>query len=486
MSKIARMMALHGLSLENDDVVVDETARTAGTDGGEGGERTAEPVVVEVEPLSSEDTEAGAAAETEEAAQEVTEVAEVVEELEEAHEGLESLYLDVITARKAGGLSAQAARGYTHAIHAYTGRFGMATPAVSNEAFGGATSRMHATISLEADIGQKLRDMLNTAIEALKSLWRNVVAFMKKLWDGSTRVQKRAETLLAAADKMTGTPKETTVKLPASLAIAGKAPSDLSAAMTAVAEQGKGMLVFTPPLMAGLSNSTIEALKSLKYDEGKLAEGIAALCKTVSAKADKIPGELKLTKADDDAAKRFGDDVAVWASDELLGGKGMFAVTPVGESPTPKTIGQIRVGIQAFTTAEVAVEKDLKINTLDKEGVVTIANSVIETCKLVTAKHGAYDGFMRTIDQLKAAGNDVAKNLAKDEKLTAEDKAAANALVMASIGLMQRAGAGVSASTGYLMNTSRAVLDVCAASAKAYGAAPAAAKEDKKDEPAAK
>ena len=464
MSKIARMMSLYGVSLENDDARPAETLAPV--------EGASEPMVVEVEPLSSEDTEAGAAAEMVESAQEVTEVSDVVEELEEAHAGLEALRLDLIIDRKAGGLSVQAARGYTHAINAYTGRFGMSAPTVSTEAFGGAVSRLQATISLEADLGKKLRDMVNAAIAALKALWQKVVNFMKNLFDTAKRTLERAEQLKAQSAKFSGVTKEgVKIKLPASLHVGGKVPRDYDVVTLSLYDAAKAIMKTIPKEINLLSGQLVGALKGLNYDADNLAESIAVQCGDLQKPIVKIPETLKLTVAEGANATRFGDNVKVWIGKELFGGKALIAVTPASkdgsDAVTPQSLGKISIGIQNID-GEQADVKDSEIEPVDSMDLLTITGDVIGICKAIIDSRGIYDNFTRTIDQVKAAGDGVAKNVDSSEKLSADDKAAANALVMAAIGVMQRAATGAGKSSGYLLSTCRTLLDVCAASAKAH------------------
>ena len=65
----------------------------------------------------------------------------------------------------------------------------IATPAV--ESFGGATSRIHATASLESGVLDKIKEFIKKIIEAIKAAFRKVGDWFRKVILGAERLAKR-------------------------------------------------------------------------------------------------------------------------------------------------------------------------------------------------------------------------------------------------------------------------------------------------------
>lgn len=447
MSRSRILAAMLSTGIEND-----EARPTDAPAVDENGNPVATEPTPEAEPAVeiAEDTEAAAVAEVADGAEEVAEVVDVVEELNEASEGLESLYIDIAAARKDGGLSAQAFRGYNAAVEAYAGRVGMivATPAV--ESFGGATSRIHATASLESGVVDKIKEIVKKIIEAIKAAFRKVGDWFRKVALGAERMAERAKSLKKKAAGMknnaalevngkwlTTSQKQVTVK---------EAADELGMATIGLGEMFTGLVGITEgfsDLAAKISDNASGAVKEAA-DKGAAS---------ILAKATSM-----LSKADLKSVTEGSGDEIVLAGDDLVGGKRIEV--RYAKAADVAALGSFKAHLVAAPNFKPA--EKVKV-TMSSAEVITIADAAVRNAKELAQIDVA---FRKAETEMKAVSSKL--NRAADEILkeqndwTADDKAAASALTRNAARPMQYVPGLVANTVSHCMAGFSGLLDIAA------------------------
>ncbi len=448
MSRSRILAAMLSTGIENDEARPTEEPKLD-----ENGNPVAAPTEeVPAEPVVeiAEDTEAAAVAEVAEGADEVAEVVDVVEELNEASEGLESLYIDIAAARKDGGLSAQAFRGYSAAIESYTNRVGMtiATPAV--ESFGGATSRIHATASLESGVIDKIKEFIKKIIEAIKAAFRKVGDWFRKVTLGAERVAKRAESLKEKAAGMkknaelevngkwlTTSKKQVTVK---------EAADELGMATIGLGEMFGGLAGITEGLSDLAAKVSDNASGAVKEAADKGAASILAKATSTLSKAD-----LKSVTED-------SGDETVLAGDDLVGGKRIeVRYAKAADAAALGTFKAHLVAAPNFKPAET-----VKV-TLSSADVITIAEAAARNAKELAQIDVA---FRKAETVMKDVSNKLSRaadaTLKDQNNWSAEDKAAASTLIRNAARPMQSVPGLVASTVSHCMAGFSGLLDIAA------------------------
>lgn len=409
-----------------------------------------EPVAAEPAVEIAEDTEAAAVAEVADGAEEVAEVIDVVEELNEASEGLESLYIDIATARQDGGLSAQAFRGYNAAIESYTGRVGMTVATPSVESFGGATSRIHATVSLESGVIEKIREFIKKIIEAIKAAFRKVGDWFRKVTLGAERVAKRAASLKEKAAGMKNTAelevngkwlttskKKVTVK---------EAADELATATIGLGEMFGGLAGITE----GLSDL---AVKISDNASGAVKEAADRGAASILAKATST-----LNKADLKSVTEGSGDEIVLAGDDLVGGKRIEV--RYAKAADAAALGSFKAHLAAAPNFKP--DETVKV-TMSSADVIAIAEAAERNAKQLAQ----IDVVFRKVEtEMKAVSSKL--NRAADATLkeqtnwSAEDKAAASTLIRNAARPMQSVPGLVASTVSHCMAGFSGLLDIAA------------------------
>lgn len=439
MSRSRILAAMLSTGIENDEARPTEEIESA-----EGaGEATP---VVEI----AEDTEAAAVAEVADGADEVAEVVDVVEELNEASEGLESLYIDIANARQDGGLSAQAFRGYNAAIESYTGRVGMTVATPSVESFGGATSRIHATVSLESGVIEKIKEFIKKIIEAIKAAFRKVGDWFRKVALGAERMAKRAESLKE---------KSKTMKRSADLEINGKwvTNNKKQVSVTEAADE----LGLSVKSLTEVAND-MEAAAKLVTDKATSMAGQAA--GSVKQDADKVAA-LVLKDATSSMAKvgvkpvtdGSGDEV-VLAGADLVGGKRIEL--RYAKKADAAALGTFQCTLAVAPNYKPAEKVKISVSSGD---VAAVADRVIQGAK----DAGTVDADFRKRDaalkEISSKLNDAADKTLKDQDTwSAEDKAAVSSLIRNSVRPMQTLPGLITGTVSHAMAGFSGLLDIAA------------------------
>lgn len=128
---------------------------------------------------------------------------DVAEELDEVAEGLESISEYMRASLEHGGLEPSAAGAVALAVESYTRRLGIDSELIpSQESFGGASDREHATtVSIEA-VGEKLKAIWEAIKKAVKKAWKAVITFFTNIFSAVNRAETRVKKLQAAVGKL--------------------------------------------------------------------------------------------------------------------------------------------------------------------------------------------------------------------------------------------------------------------------------------------
>ena len=158
---------------------------------------------LELESLMHEATEAEHELDYFEYQQE--ELEHAVDVIDEIRAGLESSLEE-----DERGIDAGTAQAYDLAYRAVVGQ-ALPSPIASMESFGGDTERKEATeLSLEESKG-RIRKIIDSIVQAIKSAWESFKKFLKGIFDSATRLKKAAEktkSQLEGAKKKGWTKKE--------------------------------------------------------------------------------------------------------------------------------------------------------------------------------------------------------------------------------------------------------------------------------------
>ena len=350
----------------------------------------------------------------------------------EATEALESIRL-VLESRKDKGLSQAEAQFMNIALAGAYRKCGFSSVKVySPESFTDQKRVQVTRLSME-EIDVNLKEVWEKAKEAILRFWEQVKAWVVKVFTALGQYKARAEKILAASAKISGTPKVAELDKPA-LAKAlhiggavdiGRALSTLEAATKVVVQDQKGVIEMAKAVMA----------------EG--AQGADAAVKGTLGKIGKPVGNPKAEGFD----KQF-----VFRSDELPGG---FAIVSMWS-----TMADVKIGLSAYKPSAAEVQlKGVKTLTPDEiKAVATEVAKLIDEAKAIDAALKASDAESKTltgaIDSLYKAGES-----------KPEDKEKIKILTRLAQTVLAEPGRSYA---GYLTRTIKALLDVAELSVRAY------------------
>lgn len=447
MSRSRILAAMLSTGIENDEARPAEEPKL---------DEAGNPIVTEAEPETApvveiaEDTEAAAVAEVAEGADEVAEVIDVVEELNEASEGLESLYIDIAEARKDGGLSAQAFRGYSAAIESYTNRVGMviATPAV--ESFGGATSRIHATTSLESGVMDKIKEFIKKIIEAIKAAFRKVGDWFRKVALGAERLAKRAESLKEKAKGMKGA---------ADLEVNGKWITNNKKQVTVT--EAAGELGYSVARLTEIANDLETVAKHISDKAAAIAGQAAGAVKEDADKAaatifrDATSG---LSKAGIKPVTDGSGDEVVLAGADLVGGKRVEV--RYKKTADAAALGSFQAGLATAPNFKPAETVKISVSSAD---VIALADEVMAGAKAAGAIDADFRKREAALKEISSKLETAANATLKDQNTwSAEDKAAASALIRNAARPMQSLPGLVTGTVSHAMAGFSGLMDIAA------------------------
>jgi hypothetical protein len=355
-----------------------------------------------------------------------------IDDAVEATEALESIRL-VLESRKDKGLSQAEAQFMNIALAGAYRKCGFSSVKVySPESFTDQKRVQVTRLSME-EINVNLKEVWEKAKEAILRFWEQVKAWVVKVFTALGQYKERASKILAAAQKIDGTPKVAELDKPA-LAKAlhiggavdvGRAVGVLEGATKVVIQDQKGVIEMAKAVTAGDAANADSAVTATLT---KIGKGV---------------GNPKAEGFD----KKF-----VSRSDELPGG---FAIVAMWD-----TVADVKVGLSAYKPA--AAEVQLKgVKVLTKEEIIKVAEAV---AKLIDeAKQ--LDGALKAADGEAKAMTGALDSLYKAGESNPSDKEKIKVLTRVAQTVLAEPGRSYA---GYLTRTIKALLDVAELSVRAY------------------
>lgn len=384
------------------------------------------------------------------------------EELGEVAEALESLIADVTGSLESGGLDATAAHFAYKAANFSLSRIGHQIQVPSAESFGGSASRLkQTTVSIEG-WKETLKSIWNAFFEALNKIKTWAVKFYQSKLSQAGRLKKRADAILARAEKET--PAAGDIEVPAKLHIGGKVLSsadELTDAMTKVAAINKAMME-----RVGASNKYMEKLiGNLSVvdfsDDAKFDASVAAAVATMEAGLpDPDGGAFKAGEA--------VDGLSSVQSAELPGGKVIRVTKSSGkEGSAADVLTAFDKQTVSLETVSEAPEAAGKMPALTKDKIKIVAQRVSSSMGSIVAAKSDLDAIASVTEKANSAGKKLSSTSAKAEGLSKENQALVSKIskVLGKIVKLSNDGAKVAAE--YSTNLSTLALDLCDKSFKA-------------------
>ena len=348
-----------------------------------------------------------------EAAEETREVASAdaeAGELEDTADSLESFLLAAQLGQRQGGWSDREALAYSVGLDATLKRLGADHSAVvpSLESFTGSErQRIDACVSVE----NKIKDALISIWEAIKRAVNKVMAFIKKWWvkifDGASRLKKRAEAIRKKAENTTGSAKEKkiTTSTYSQLHIA-KAMPNATALVTAI----EGLAGTVKALTAGqldkeygdTVDTLVENLQTFSDADGSgdLNEAVKVVYFKGASLATGAPLKFLTGNMGNDNLERFSAGIASAAtkftareSAQLPGGKILYVFFAGAKSTSGNDNGQQgrniatlyrltgKVSLGDYEKKKVEIDNSKEVATLEIGEVIQICDAVIDLCQ---------------------------------------------------------------------------------------------------------
>lgn len=402
----------------------------------------------------------------------VEEGSDDVEELVETSEALESFLQAAQAASKQGGWTTQEAAAYDLGINVVMARIGGGSRDVmpSLESFGSSRERINATASVE----NRITDTLKKIWEAIKRAVNKVIAFVRKwylkIFDGASRLKKRAEAIRTKGENTQGTAKEKKITIPLSgLHINKNAPkaaqlvSSMKTVTTIIADVTKGqMSKGYEKAMTGMTEALEGAVEAGRMSGGKTKKINAAETKYAglsSAFTEDSKAMAKFPGASETNAKGFS------VKEVLPGGKRFVALDlSLADDATPKDIAAgsrsaCKVVLVDATDSKVEVDGSKEVDVLSPQDVVAIANGVIDLADAVIDYRKEFENYDRqTKEALKrvdkvASGSSKGDNDAETERL-----AEIRAIASAAGNLIRNQGTSVTSVVNYGLGLARNAL----------------------------
>ena len=361
-----------------------------------------------------------------EAADDEAEIAEAdgeAEELEDTSDSLESFLLAAQYGKSKGGWSEGEALAYGLGIDATLKRMGGSSSDVmpSLESFAGnERERIESTTSVE----NRIKDALVAIWEAVKRAVNKVVAFVRKwyvkIFDGASRLKKRAEAIRKKAENTTGTAKEkkiatsTLPQLHKSKSM--PAATDLVAVIKSLSETTKTLTSNRMESSYGDSiDGVVKVLTDISEGEGKLNQTDAANALNGIVKSPIFTVDLSIAKSKGSAdemsrismtAASQNDISELFQSAELPGGKkiahlkltspkGTVSEGQYGRNVASSARAGGKVVVVDYSKSKVEVDSTKQVAILEPSQVVAIADEVSDFCKAVIDYKLGFDTYSK-------------------------------------------------------------------------------------------
>ena len=346
-----------------------------------------------------------------EAAEETAEVDDAdseAEELEDTSEALESFLAAAQYGRAKGGWTESVAMAYGIGLDAVLKRCGTDSSAIvpSLESFGSSRERINATASVE----NRIKDALVAIWDAIKRAVNKVAAFVRrwyvKIFDGASRLRKRAEAIRKRAEGVHGTASDK------KLATQTLAQLHINKAMPTAKVIAEGIKSATTAVTALTSSrldknygTTLDSLILIISElaetggKGSLTGAVGKVEKLVNAKIFETDLGIALTKASADDAKRHtpvgveGLTTEFFSSDIFPGGHRLGNYTfELVDQTDKRGLGRTfaaamrtvsKVVVYEATNKKLEIDTTKEVKVLEPNDVVHICNEVIDFCKAV-------------------------------------------------------------------------------------------------------
>ena len=245
--------------------------------------------VVATDDGAFEPTPEADAAEITERAEEIEEDNDDIEDMEVATESLIATYEAMALAQRNGGLTREAATFAAISVESVMSKYnvGHEDVGISLESFDDNKSRA-TTVSMEG-IGQALKDLWEAIVKKFKEMVKKIVDFYQKTIAAAPRIKRRAEGVRKKADKTTGSPEETQVKvgLFPQLNIQGHVPK--AGELIAGIQGGRG--IYSKNTSKVDMKKELEKMFKPNFNDANVWNSIAEVFNSLKvSKVDKLPG----------------------------------------------------------------------------------------------------------------------------------------------------------------------------------------------------
>ena len=258
---------------------------------------------------------------------EITSVNRSISDLEEIAYSLEELAENAEVSISEGGLDRQAAVMMAAGVHAQTKRLGIENILPSMESFGGTSGRVSATTVSMEGIKEFLANIWKSIVNAFEYLKKRLREFWLKYFDSIPRIKKAAEAMKEKLDKLKSEPEEKkfTVTNLKSVHINGRFPDKFEGRVEFIKKLSDNLK--DTKAIRNLAEKYAEALSDLEYDDEETFLDSAKNMKVEIEAAEteeSADSAVEFKPAPEDVAKRFGSDVMVKITEEMLGGKMVY------------------------------------------------------------------------------------------------------------------------------------------------------------------
>ena len=343
------------------------------------------------------------------------------EELEDTSDSLESFLLAAQVGKLKGGWTNEEALAYGMGIDATLKRLGGSHADVmpSLESFNGVgRQRIDATASVE----NKIKDAIMAIWEAIKRAVNKVVAFVRKwyvkIFDGASRLKKRAEAIRKKAENTRGTAKEKKIST-STLAMLHRSKSMPSAkelvdTINSVTEATKTLTSGRLESSYGDTvDSLVKYLSEIAEGDGKLAEGDAQAAVSNIRTSKALSFELAMAKSKGSAediakvsmtATSQNAGVDLFQSGELPGGKKLAYLKISGSRGTVadglygrNVASAMRIAgkvvVSDYGNKKVEIDSSKEVAILTPSDVAAIADATIDFCTAVVDYKLGFDKY---------------------------------------------------------------------------------------------
>lgn len=395
-----------------------------------------------------------------ERAAQVEEAVEVSEALDEYQEALESI-------AGQGGLDRNGAMILQIGLEQLCARVGIEPSKMSMpsmESFGGTTSRVHATQVAMESVKETAQTIWKAILKAIEEAGKWLKNFWKTLTDSNHRLKARAEKVKAAAPSVKGeaSGEIENSSLADKLHINGKVEKNFGQDFGEFTKFCGIMTEKVVPGVVGVSKKVVELIPTAAKDQEQ---------EDIPFKASDIKSAfsgIQLSAAEGESV----EGIEVLKSKQLLGGKALVVQVPTADGVAgAAAFAKCKTVVTLFKPAVAKATSD-KLPVMSTNEIGGVADEVLAVSKHVDALRALekeFDSFVKSLI-VGASGFAKMQELNFDEgnaKMVAMKKKlqAAKAIFSSMVTRVSNMPANFG---GYALTTSKAAMDYCELSLKAY------------------